>query len=239
MRILLFLLLMATSLNGFPFGNPSDPSLYRNHALCEGLDIKAINLPIRVGYLQDQIYSCQLLETSPFPSASVSTTQLETSAAYLVCNFCNRLDLFTTLGVSSFFFEAPQSGFLRTVEVRNDVLLTLNAATAFSWSIGGRGVIWCCGPFAIGAETSYFCTRPHISSIYSRSGTQLITYPTNNMSLKYHQGQFGAGASYRIACCEMFSVVPYTGLLINCTRVDMGCRYPNYSWSRQYRFYPP
>lgn len=221
-RIYLFLsiLLMTMELYALPVGNPADPLLLKRGLLWEReCDLCAMPwysaLSFRAGFYGDYVYNKHMEVVEPHDDV-IENTQIFTNAGFLTVNFCNRWDLFATLGATNLFIETNGATFnIITTLGNTGVRCIIETTTAFSWSLGVRGALWKWGCATLGFEAQYFRTNPAIRLISSRSSQ--IRYVSDTLSAKYQEWQLGLGLSYRIR-----SLVPYVAVKWNGTRVGFG-----------------
>jgi major outer membrane protein len=214
-KLWIFLLTALLQNTGYalPVGNPWDASLLCEGILWDGHCSDKSNpctnwcdaWSIRFGFYGDYVFERHLRVDEHGNHSTIHRTEIYTNAGYLALNFCDRIDLFGTVGATNIAFETPRSAF--SSSALNEYIL-FETETYFSWSVGLRGTIWECGCFGIGAEAQYFYTRPKLNFVrdenddpqYGRTGDRIV----------YHEWQVGLGAAYQyyIASCES-SLVPY------------------------------
>ncbi len=210
------------SLLSLPLGNPWEASLF-----CEGDGIfcaEAFDCPlfdnlcfsVRGGFYGDYVYNRHLEVNGAHRQGNIDNVQVFTNAALINVNFCQRIDFFATLGVTSIDVQTPERIFDPTATedapgvIQINRFLDIKTEDKLSWSVGGRGTIWRCGNFALGGESQYFETSPEIEKIVA--GIADALYPTNGIQLWYREWQIGVGASYQACISKGFQAYPYAGL---------------------------
>lgn len=194
-----------------PLGNPSDASL-----LCQGVFLdKTCSDPcgswldafnFRFGFYGDYVYNRHMQAKGSqglvgSNDSIVERSQVFTNAGYLAVNFCNRFDIFATLGASN--YRSDTSVIFPIDEVPSSTRFRIATSTHFSWSVGGRATVWECGCTALGIEGQYFQFRPEVTRL--DLGDFASSYP--NFDAVYREWQVGLGISHRIRC-----LVPYIGV---------------------------
>jgi hypothetical protein len=86
-------------------------------------------------------------------------------------------------------------------------MVYFEANPSFSWSIGGRGILWECGCLSFGLESQYFATYPRANFI--RSEGSLPVY-FSKKGLEYWEFQIGFGVAY-IYTIQCIKLSPYAG----------------------------
>jgi major outer membrane protein len=203
--------------HALPLGNPTEPGLFTNGALfysygcydfCDPCFHWYEGWSVRLGFSGDYVYN-RHMEVEKFNEADITTTRLMTNAGYVALNFCNRCDVFATFGATQLQFFGNTSAFPLTtyVEERMDV----HFSTHFSWSVGGRAIVWEMGCFGVGVEGQYFKTSPDLDFVIA--GPDYNYLSLSNASSTYDEWQVGAGISYRFEVnCPDIAVVPYLGV---------------------------
>jgi len=202
-----------------PLGNPSEASL-----LCDGIFFEGPcydfcqagvgwcdAVSFRLGYYGDFVFDRHLEIDDQNRGDDIEDTEIFTNAGYIVANFWDRLDLFTTFGATNFYIDSNAFSFGGP----NGERFELETETDFSWSIGVRLTLWECGCTSFGAEAQYFYTKPNIKRVTIAEADSI--YPDNFIHLKYHEWQFGFGVSHRI-----WNLVPYVGAKVSGVDVDFG-----------------
>lgn len=202
-----------------PVGNPSEASLLTDGVFCEGKCCDWCDpcfnwcdaFSFRVGFYGDYNFNRHMEigdinEDADRHGGQVSEFQVWTNAGYLALNFCNRADIFATLGASSLNFDGNARNFdlLDTTGEWLDV----ESETTFSWSVGGRITLWECGCTTLGIEGQYFSFRPDIKRI--TEAATFTAYPSDDDSDSDHRfsdWQVGLGISHRINM-----LVPYVAV---------------------------
>lgn len=181
-----------------PVGNPSDAGLLRNGLVCEGhyadpydpcltwLDVYSF----RFGFYGDYVFNRHMEIEQDHNDDDIEKTEIFTNAGFIALNFWDRVDLFTTLGMSNIFIDTNNKAF----GLGGSGRVELETDTHFSWSVGIRGVIWRCGCTEIGGEAQYFYTKPRVTRVTVNDTSSV--YP-NDVSALYHEWQIGVGITHR------------------------------------------
>lgn len=232
--VALMLFLMGSgALWALPLGNPAEPGLMKEGVFCAGNTcddcLCASNAcddccclswckqwSFRAGYYGDFVFDRALdVDHSGVVPEGINETTLTTNAGYFALNFCDRLDLFTSLGTTYFTVDAFDSSFGGTGIPRQQ-LIEIESEKSFSWSVGARAALleWCC--FTLGAEGQYFSTSPDIRRI-TRASTFSDT--PDEQEMKFHEWQVGLGLSYTLNFPIV--TVPYVGVKWSHATVNM------------------
>jgi len=141
----------------------------------------------------------------------IESTEIYTNAGYIALNLCERVDIFSTLGVTHMRLENNYPSLQ---------LLTVNFVPTFSWSVGGRATLWECGCWGMGVEGQYFRTCPEVQySLLQSDGS--FFYP-DHFATKYEEWQVGAGFSYTFRLhCSKLAMIPYLGVTWACSQLDL------------------
>lgn len=212
-----------------PVGNPTEASLFLNGAWmdnnsccdpCDPCFSWADSLSFRLGYYGDFVFSRHLKKRGEEGSGTgghIRDGEIFTNAGYLALNFCNRFDIFTTLGASDMRIRTNGVSFAAINQ-----LIELDFRERFSWSVGARATLWECNCFGIGLEGQYFQFKPELDH-YINYNTGAFTYFNGSQRhQRYHEWQVGLGASYRFATsCPTVAFVPYTAVKWSRARHNM------------------
>ena len=215
-----FITLVLTTLTkvaiALPLGNPIDASLYRRGWLSNDENFP---LSLRLGYSADHVFN-RRLEVERAGSPDIRRTILNTDAGFVAVNWCDRLDLFATLGASNFRIDTPTSAFSTFTNLIQDANVDLDIAssTDFSWSIGGRGTLFGCYGFIVGIEGAYFSMSPDLDFVKQENLD--IAYATD-VTTRYSEWQVGTGIAYPISCYKESAFVPYLGIKFAHASLDM------------------
>lgn len=213
-----------------PVGNPSEASLlcdgicWEGHCgdMCDPCLTWCDAFSFRVGFYGDYVFQRHLQAIANNGCEDYfDNSTITTNAAYLVANFWDRVDIFGTIGASSWSVDGNSSSFATDANtipgggganvVPIGLLTTVDSTTDFSWSVGLRGTIWECGCTSIGAEVQYFQFHSDIMRVATDSSGNAnygLVYPFNDtVNSKYSEWQVGLGASHRINC-----FVPYVAV---------------------------
>ncbi|MCH9627270.1 MAG: Major outer membrane porin [Chlamydiales bacterium] len=192
------LFLTSLSLSGLPLGNPAAPALYTTGLFCSDDPCCPSMWNVRVGFYGDYVFN-RHLELTRAGGGNFEGAELYTNAGLITLNLFNRLDLFTTLGVTKSLYNANIDSFGGASGGR----IQVESDPAFSYSLGLTGLIWQCDRLYVGGEAQYFHFSPDIKR------TTLLGFMSEYEpgSIKYKEWQLGLGASYRIGY-----LVPYVGI---------------------------
>lgn len=184
------LVFLSNALYALPVGNPSEPNMFCTRAegvccparLCEFWSLG-------LGYSGDYVFNRHL---EVVHGKQVDTVKMFTNAAFLVINFYDRLDIFSRLGGTRLSLNTSFGAFN---PADAPPLFELETRTAFSYSVGAKGILYQCGRFTLGAVAEYFSTKPFIFRMYIAAGDP--TYPGDQYKTHYDEWQVAAGASWR------------------------------------------
>jgi len=152
---------------------------------------------------------------------SVDHFSLWTNAGYLALNFCDRFDIFATLGTTKIDLDANIRTFSPVLTIATiDAIdfaaagtrLRIESRYEFSWSVGGRVTLWECGCTALGIEGQYFRTNPRVHEFITAD--LFTTDPTSSPSrfhTQYSEWQVGLGLSHRINILVPYVAVKWSG----------------------------
>ena len=214
MKKLLALLLLSTTAFALPIGNPIDASLYSEGVFCDSPLYGIASL--RLGFYGDYVFDRHLKIDDETNHNDMSKTELNTNAGFIVLNFCDRIDAFATVGASNISVHGRANSFGATAD---NSYFVVASETAFSWSVGARGTVFCCGNWGFGLEWQYFRTTPNLRSLSDYR--QTVSYDSN-VEMQYREWQVGFGPSYtvEIVPCSLF-VIPYAGVKWANAKLDM------------------
>jgi len=192
-----FYLIFFLSFTGLVFSTPIN-----NSSLCfyipHGLFFSDCNVvSFRVGYEGNFISDAKLRQVK-ISSGRVDDYELNCNSGTLAFNVKNLVDVFGSLGASRIKANwriTPPAGGLTRIETETRY--------HFSWSAGGRVVIWHNDKTALGITGRYFSTEPEISWLTS-DGLPLIVRGGN---ICYNEWQVDFGLSHKIGL-----FVPYFGI---------------------------
>lgn len=173
-----------------PVGNPAEASLFCDDAACccPNSLFSLDSICWRVGFWGDFVFN-RNFET--VTGSKIDFSQRFTNAGYLAVNFCNVVDLFTTLGATKFRFNTSLGPFNAG---NRSPRFDFQSSTAFSWSIGGRATLYRCKCLALGVEGQYFSSWPMARLLFVRANVD--AYPDESSQRKYTEWQIGTGISY-------------------------------------------
>lgn len=217
-KIILGAILLLTGINAqaLPLGNPADPALYTRGVIVDGLldgcgngDCNSCGFNcfdffnFRTGYYGDFVFKSHLERTN---DSDIDHASFYTNAGLLVFNFCQRVDLFVTLGATTSNIKTQSEAQLAFVEQFSTFpRVEFDFGSDFSWSVGARAILWQCGCTYLGLEGQYFRTHQHLNRV--TVGALFSDYPDDSVETKYHEWQVGLGLAHRI---NWF--VPYIGV---------------------------
>ncbi len=211
-----------------PIGNPIEASLFADSCRndcnyscydnyfddCWGwID----SLSFRIGYYGDFVFNRNLKVdgTGINQGKTIRRTEITTNAGYLALNYCNLIDVFTTLGSSLFHIHQSEVTFV--ADGNADGLL--ETRDHFSWSIGARATLFDWECFSLGVEGQYFRTRPEFSRYISYNDGRFNYFDGEKGT--YHEWQVGTGISYTVMTpCPRVALVPYIGAKYSRARFD-------------------
>ncbi len=214
----LLALLTSLTLHALPIGNPWDATFLKKGLFLERYPIpflKSCNASwnLRVGFYGDYVFNRRTEVDVRERRDSIHSTKIFTNAGFLALNFCNHLDLFTTLGATGLQFETRANVVgvaLPSVLFHNDPVW-FDTDTRFSWSVGLRGTLWERKCFILGAEAQYFHTSPHLNFIRGEEDDPF--YFSSHSHARYQEWQIGFAASYRVNIISTSTaLVPYIGV---------------------------
>lgn len=207
-------LLLSSSLYALPVGNPSEASLFKkgfwwDNFCCDPFDLcyKWCNAwSLRGGFYGDYVWDRYLeVDTNSDRSGGIDETELFTNAGYIALNFCNRLDMFGTVGVTQINLGSDGKTWGGPTSLQTE----LNFNSYFSWSVGGRATIWEWNCLSFGIEGQYFQTTPHLKSFQNEESGELVHFHDHS-STRFSEWQIGLGVSYLFQPrCSKLAVVPY------------------------------
>lgn len=208
MKTWLITLLLALAIGrayGLPVGNPAEPALFCCHSTCDEAcsvpcDFFVDLIDLRIGFYGDYVFNRHLKTVT---QRKIDYTQMFTNAGYLALNFCQRFDLFTTLGVTKFSFNTNLEPFNSD---NPSPCFDFESNTMFSWSVGVRTTLVERNCFVWGITGQYFSSWPTARVLFVRANVD--AHPDETSRRKYTEWQIGTGISYRYS--EYF--VPYIAL---------------------------
>ncbi len=207
-------LALAPRAQALPLGNPADPALYTNGWVLDCFD----SFSFRLGYAHDHVFNRHMESETRSGNPDIDRTTRDTSAALLVFNWCDRADLFVTLGATSIEIETPASAFILNNAL--NTRFTIASSTHFSWSVGGRVALFNYCNVVVGLEGEYFASCSEVD--YAHLDNFNTFYPSNNDKLDYHEWQIGVGLAYPITCCNCaLEFVPYIGFKYARAKIGM------------------
>lgn len=201
-------LLLVNTAYALPVGNPSEASMFREYqcdtcdsdVFCEDDTSCCDFFHFGIGFYGDYVFNRYMRTVN---NRDIDRTSIFTNAGYLVVNFFDRIDIFSSLGASRLSLNTSLGAF-------NDAdphpLFEVESGSSFSYSIGGRATLFECGCASLGVEGQYFATTPDIKRMYIASGA--VVYPDDVLSTRYSEWQVATGISYRYN--EFF--IPYAAV---------------------------
>lgn len=224
-RFLLLGLVSVTQLVALPVGNPADPELFCDGVvydswLGECLPSWCGFFQPRIGYYQDRVTERNLeLDTTCDISSNLLNTKLVTQGGMAVVNLCRRVDLFGILGTSQYRYIANTSTFQTTSTAPVVEEMIVQSNQGFSWSVGGKALVWDCGSFSVGVEGQYLHARPKIS--YLATTDAQVTADTDvimgscGQTTNYQEWQVGLGSAYACGCFVPYLAVKAAGCTLD------------------------
>jgi|GEM_PF-403906 len=215
LTLALLLFVAITKVDALPVRNPADAALYRrglffNNECCVAPDACfswTDNLSFRLGFSGDYVFDRKMeTDQTPYRPGTLAQTKIYTSAGYIALNYCNCLELFSTLGATrmEWLLIDPMLSPLFPSQSPTAVF-----KSGFSWGVGANLICLQCDYFTVGLEGEYFQTHPELSYI-----TLTGIYPTQS-SITYHEWQVGAGISSILCFCDnAISIVPYLAIKV-------------------------
>lgn len=221
-KTLLFLIPFGSSLSALPLGNPMDPSLYTQGWVdCSNWFFSDSNpFSARLGYYADHVFNRKLEVERP-GHPDVHRSILNTNAAYLALNWCDRIELFTALGASKICIDTHSSAYITFIRLPQDknIEFQIETDTGFSWTLGARCTLFSFRNFCFGLEGAYFSTHPSLDFIKQENYD--IVY-TSGEKAKFYEWQVGAGVAYPICFSETcYAFIPYAGIKGGKAHLDM------------------
>jgi major outer membrane protein len=204
-----------------PVGNPSEASLLIDGLFWEGNCCGDICNPccgwfdsfsLRAGFYGDYVFKDHWhVSKSPFGNndKAIEHVRMITNAGYLALNFCDRLDIFSSLGETHLLLDASS---LALTDLTSTGRAFLKTDSQFSWSIGGRLTLWECGCTALGIEGQYFRYNPHLTRLTIADPVIGVAsvYPGEHVRLHLSEWQAGLGISHRINILVPYIAVKYS-----------------------------
>lgn len=175
--------LFAHALHALPVGNPAEIKLAPCTSECPSF------LSCSVGFYGDYVFNRHLQTVR---GKVIDTTKLFTNAGYVAVNFFDRWTIFSTLGVTNLSLNTSLGAFNA---IDPHPLFEIETESAFSYSIGGRGALFCYKKFWFGLSGRYFSTEPNVKRFYIASGA--VSYPGDAVRTHYSEWQVAGGVSYR------------------------------------------
>ncbi|MFZ0565941.1 MAG: hypothetical protein WAM28_07140 [Chlamydiales bacterium] len=215
-------------LYALPVGNPTEASLFLNGVWCESTACDPCDpcfswfdaWSFRVGFYGDYVYNRHLeVSHHNHRGGDIQTTTLFTNAGYLVLNFCDRLDVFATLGATHLHIKTDDSAWDTTQIISTQS--ELDFVPHFSWSIGARATLleFCC--FGLGVEGQYFAFIPEPNYFFEYSNGAFV-YLDEAKPAHYREWQVGLGISYRFSIsCPTVAMLPYAAVKWSGAHLDM------------------
>ena len=206
-----------------PVGNPTEPGLLRDGICWEGYCGDSCNpalticdaFSIRFGFYGDYVFNRHLEVDRGDFARDISTSRFMTNAAYFAGNFWNRFDIFATFGATNVYLRGNAQSLVAPGGVVLVEQFEVYANSDFSWSVGGRGILWECDCLTLGAEAQYFQTRNHITETLLDND---IMNPGSGISMKWYDWQVGLALSYKVCC----NFIPYAAIKWSGGKADFG-----------------
>lgn len=193
--------LISCQLVALPVRNPAESLILTNSLT----DFEVGILSVRTGFDTNVIFNRHL--KAKVTDRELDTAHALTNAGYLDFNFYNRWDLFGTLGGTHFDLHGNALPFSPTRSFAMGSVIDITTHTAFSWSVGARGLLWKCDWLACGLEGEYFSVNPRVNSIIVQSN--ISNYPSR-LQMKYQEWQVGLGLASHLGCCSPYGAVQWS-----------------------------
>ncbi|MFZ0565942.1 MAG: hypothetical protein WAM28_07145 [Chlamydiales bacterium] len=216
-----------------PVGNPTEASLFLNGAWCESTACDPCDpcfswcdaWSFRIGFYGDYVFNRHLEvkhhNEDNDAGDDIQTTTLFTNAGYLVLNFCDRLDIFATLGSTHLHIRTDDLSWDPISLLIPQSQSELDFVSNFSWSIGARATLLQCGCFGVGIEGQYFGFNPKLNYFLDYDDGN-FTYLDEAKRTHYREWQVGLGAAYRFATsCPTIALIPYMAVKWAGCHLDM------------------
>lgn len=180
-------LFFSTPLFSYAVGNFADPEMYRESAS----PLRRGNIELRTGYLFDYLYKLPMREEFVTKDSDDTDLAMNTYAAIITMNLCQRLDLYTILGSSK--MQEEEIGFI---------------PRRFSWSLGAKAVLlqWGCCCFSV--DSKYLATKQKPSYYVLEEGQP--AFVLSNLDFTYQEFQIALGFGYRFSSFTTYWGATYT-----------------------------
>lgn len=155
---------------------------------CCSSDNAFFNRRMTLGFYGDYVIN-RHLET--VHDKDIDYTKLLTHAGIVAMNFCDRLAIFSTLGVTRLSLNTSLGAFNLD---DTHPLFEIETLSSFSYSVGAKAKLWSYKKFSLGAVGQYFSTSPRIKRLYIASGAS--SYPDKVLKTHYSEWQLALGVSY-------------------------------------------
>jgi hypothetical protein len=200
----IYFLVFSCALEALPLGNPAEAELFCDTIFFDSCFDCA---HFRAGYYGDFVFQRKMRVEKKDFARNVTRTEIFTNAGYLNLNLFKRVDLFSTLGTSRITIETDAQNFISTPVFPFNTLLYLKPR--FSWSVGGRAILYKYNCWVLGVEGQYLSTSPEINK-YQDFIFAVPIYLKGRAH--YREWQVGAVLSYEIfSCFPNVVFVPYIG----------------------------
>ncbi len=250
-QLLISALWVASTTLALPLSNPKDPA-YLSEGLinpseycCElfHLPQSCQKLNLRMGFYGDYVFQRGLevygMPGYPDGNKDLLETSLFTNAGLITLNYKDRWEVFGTLGSTCLFFSGDCKAFnvapLYNIDRDKSWLtgvVSVETLAGFSWSVGGKGILYEKGCTTIGIEGQYFSfsapfktvERTNTAFVQARVDAQEwigidatgLTYPNRLLSANYCEWQVGLGIAQQVGWA-----VPYAGIKLSSARLMM------------------
>lgn len=186
--------------NATPINNPALPAYIREGVFFEN------SVSFRVGYEGNFVSDARLKQTDS-SSGRVDNFKINANSGSLTFNILNWFDVFSMLGASRIHTDwriTPPSGgnFRLETETRYD----------FSWTVGGKTLVYKWENTAIGLSGRYYSSYPELAWL-TIDGQPVFT---NNASIRYDEWQIALGIGHKIGI-----FVPYAGIKYSDAKADL------------------
>lgn len=217
----LYVLFTVGSLQALPLGNPAEPALFANGMLWCGGNPACCDLcdpsfswcdavSLRLGFYGDYVFNRGSKITQSTvqgeQGSGIDRATITTNAGILTLNLFRRIDIFTTLGETQLYAKTDNNN--TPSPAFGDVHEAIYSPR-FSWSVGGRAILYSACCFDLGIEGQYFRTElKQVKLINSQLTTSYFTLHKSH----YEEAQGGIGLSHRfVAACSTVELIPYVG----------------------------
>jgi len=208
----LTLIFATASLFSMPMGNPASPQIIEKGVTSDG----DFWLGARLGYMHDEVIDRSVDTVDRYRSG---IEEFSSSGDYGILNFTfiDRIGLYGVIGAEHFkLVHNP-------IATQQDIYRTANH---FSWTLGGRAVLFNFSKTVVGLDVQYHSCKPQISSITSNGNA---VRPLSISRINYRQWQVGLGVTH-----QMDFFYPYFGVCFSNLIADLKHLPPGYLPAENY-----